>query len=181
NFGDDFWNSRNPYAQQKAPFLLKEYIGNVSGPVGKRASFFFDFRRDAVDNGAVINGTTLDPATLNIVDPFTSVFRIPQRRWGIGPRIDYQLAANNTLTFRFTLGKGSVPYFGIGGFNLISRGADSMVNSQTIQATDTAVLAENLVNELRFQFFRNHAEFIPNTSGPSIQVLGSFNGAASPV
>jgi len=23
NFGDSFWNSRNPYAQQKAPFLLK--------------------------------------------------------------------------------------------------------------------------------------------------------------
>src|SRR5262245_6302099 len=36
NFGNDFWNSRNPYAQQKAPFLLKEYIGNLSGPMSKR-------------------------------------------------------------------------------------------------------------------------------------------------
>src|SRR5205823_9386230 len=25
NLGDDVWNSRNPYAAQKAPFLLKEY------------------------------------------------------------------------------------------------------------------------------------------------------------
>ena len=30
NFADQFWNTRNPYAQQKAPFLLKEYGGSVS-------------------------------------------------------------------------------------------------------------------------------------------------------
>src|SRR5262249_48714977 len=45
NFADDFWNSRNPFAQQKAPFLLKEYGGNLSGPMGKSRSFFFDLRR----------------------------------------------------------------------------------------------------------------------------------------
>src|SRR5438132_757523 len=82
NFGSDFWNSRNPYAQQKAPFLLREYGGNLSGPMGKRASFFMDVRRDATDNGAIINGTTLDPVTLSIINPFTDMFRIPQRRFG---------------------------------------------------------------------------------------------------
>jgi hypothetical protein len=179
NLGTDWWNSRNPYAQQKAPFLLQEYIGNVSGPISKRASFFFDFRKDLVDNGAIINGTTLDPVTLGIIDPFTGVFRVPQRRWGIGPRIDYQLGANNTLTFRFTIGEGTVPYFGVGGFNLVSRGLDSTASNRTVQATDTAVLAENLVNEIRFQFFRNRSEFVPLASGPSIQVLGSFNGGAA--
>jgi hypothetical protein len=33
NFADDFWNSRNPYAARKAPFLLKEYGGSLSGPL----------------------------------------------------------------------------------------------------------------------------------------------------
>src|SRR6516225_6764125 len=51
NVGGDFWNSRNPYAPQKAPFLLREVGGNLSGPIGKRASFFFDTRLDATDNG----------------------------------------------------------------------------------------------------------------------------------
>src|SRR2546422_8704957 len=101
NFSNDFWNSRHPYAQPNAPFLLREYRGNLSGPIGKRASFFLDFRRDATDNGAIINGTTLDPVTLNIVDPFTDVFRIPQRRFSINPRTDYQLSPNNTLTVRY--------------------------------------------------------------------------------
>src|SRR6516162_2677705 len=98
NISKDFWNSRNPYAQQKAPFFLKEYIGNVSGPMGQRASFFLDLRRDAVDNGAIINGTTLDPSTLSIISPYTDVFLIPQRRWTISPRTDFQLTTNNTLS-----------------------------------------------------------------------------------
>src|SRR5207237_3386902 len=31
NFADSFWNSRNPYSQQKAPFRLHEYGGSLSG------------------------------------------------------------------------------------------------------------------------------------------------------
>src|SRR6267143_6575582 len=47
NFSNDFWNSRNPYAQQKAPFLLREYGGNLIGPMAKRASVFLDVRLGA--------------------------------------------------------------------------------------------------------------------------------------
>ena len=88
NFGDSFWNSRNPYAAEKAPFLLKEYGDNLSGPLSKRASFTFDIQRHAIDNGAIINGSIVDPQNLAIVDPYTQVFRIPQRRVIITPRID---------------------------------------------------------------------------------------------
>src|SRR6266566_5087183 len=180
NFGNDFWNSRNPYASEKAPFLLKEAGANLSGPMGKRASFFADFRRDAVDNGAIINGTTLDPATLGIVNPFTDVFRIPQRRIRSNPRADYQSSPNNTLTLRYGLVYADILSAGVGGFNLISRGVHTTATTHTIQATDTAVFAENMVNEVRFQLFRSSNEITPATIGPAIQVLGAFNGGASP-
>ncbi len=180
NFGNDFWNSRNPYAHQKAPFLLREYGGNLSGPMGKRASFFLDVRRDATDNGAIINGTTLDPVTLGIIDPFTDVFRIPQRRLGINPRTDYQLSPNNTLTVRYGFMHVDIPSAGVGGFNLTSRAAGTTTTTHTVQATETAVFAENMVNEARFQFFRTSNQITPTTVGPAIQVLGAFNGGASP-
>src|SRR5438552_3138785 len=180
NFSNDFWNSRNPYAFEKAPFLLKEAGANLSGPMGKRASFFADFRRDAVDNGAIINGTTLDPATLGIVNPFTDVFRIPQRRIRSNPRADYQISPNNTLTLRYGLVYAEIPSAGVGGFNLISRAAHSTAATHTIQATETAVFAENMVNEVRFQLFRSSNEITPNTMVSAIQVLGAFNGGASP-
>ena len=42
NFANDFWNSRNAYAAEKAPFHLNELSGNLSGPINKRASFNFN-------------------------------------------------------------------------------------------------------------------------------------------
>jgi hypothetical protein len=66
NFGDDIFNSRNPYAQEKTPFLLKEYGGTVSGSLSKRASFFLDFERREIDNGSVIDAVTLAPRTLAV-------------------------------------------------------------------------------------------------------------------
>jgi hypothetical protein len=50
NFGDSIWNSRNPYAAEKAPFLLKEYGGSLEGPLSKSASFFLTVDRAAIDN-----------------------------------------------------------------------------------------------------------------------------------
>jgi hypothetical protein len=181
NISNDFWNSRNPYAQKKAPFFLKEYIGNVSGPIRKRASFFIDLRRDAIDNGAIINGSTLDPSTLNIIAPFTEVFLIAQRRWTINPRADFQLTRNNTLSVRWNSTHTVIPSSGVGGFNLISRGASSTSMNHTAQVTDTAVLSANIVNEVRLQIYHPHYEINPTSTGYALQVLGAFNGGASPI
>ena len=35
NFANDFWNTRNPYAPEKAPFLLNEFEGSAGGPLSK--------------------------------------------------------------------------------------------------------------------------------------------------
>src|SRR5207249_184584 len=73
NFANDRWNSRNAYADEKAPFHLNELSGTLSGPIHKRASFNFNAIREWVDNGSVINGVTLNPQTL-AASPFTDVF-----------------------------------------------------------------------------------------------------------
>ena len=180
NFGDDFWNSRNPYAAVKAPFLLKEYGGNVGGPISRRSSFFVDVRRDATDNGSIINAVTLDPATLAIT-PFTGVYDVPQRALRVSPRIDYQLNEKNTLTGRYAYSQMDIPGAGIGSFNLSSLGYDALTGTQTVQLTETAVLRPTVINEVRFQYFRTNTEDVPFTVSPAIQVLQSFNGGGSQV
>jgi hypothetical protein len=180
NISKDIWNSRNPYSPQKAPFFLKEYIGSFSGPLGKRASFFVDLRRDAVDNGAIINGSTLDPSTFNIISPYTNIFLLAQRRWTISPRVDLQLTTNNTLTVKWNGTHTDIPYSGVGGFNLTSRGASSTSFNHTIQVTDTAVLSASVVNETRLQIYHPHYEVTPVSTGFGIQVLGAFNAGATP-
>lgn len=181
NFAHDFWNSRNPYAQEKAPFLLKEYGGSLSGPISKRASFFLDVRRDSIDNGSIINAITLDPATLEIINPFTATPRTPQRRIVVSPRVDYQLNAQNTLTVRYGFARGDIRDAGIGGFNLISRGIHAVTRHPSVQITETAVLSPDIINETRFQFVQVDAELIANSTDPAIQVLGSFNGGGAQV
>ncbi|HSP64526.1 MAG TPA: carboxypeptidase regulatory-like domain-containing protein, partial [Pyrinomonadaceae bacterium] len=181
NFADQFWNTRNPYAQQKAPFLLKEYGGSVSGAVNRRASFFLEAGRYEVDNGSIINAITLDPQTLAIVNPFTDVFRTRQRRFGIHPRIDYQINPKNTLTVRYGFIRTDIPGAGIGGFNLVSRGTHPENKNHTLQVTETAVLGKSAINETRFQFFRTYGTNIANDLSPAIQVLGSFNGGGAQI
>ena len=181
NFGDSFWNSRNPYAKQKAPFLLKEYGGSVSGPLSKSASFFLDVRRDAVDNGAIIHGITLDPQTFAIVNPYTNVFRMPQRRVSLSPRVDYQLNANNTLIFRYGFLRSDLRDAGIGSFNLVERGYHVQNTEQHVQISETAVLGGSAVNETRFQFMRTESSTMANSMSPAILVAGSFNGGGAQV
>ncbi len=178
NFANKFWNSRNPYAAQKAPFTLHELGGNITGPINKRSSFFFDLRRDAVDNGSIVNAVTLDPRTL-VVAPFTDTPVTPQRRAGITPRIDYQLNQKHTLVVRYNFAHSSIRDAGIGSFNLGSRAYESLSTNHTLQLTETAVINNTTINETRFQFVRNIGETIPNSPDAALFVLGAFNGGGA--
>src|SRR5207302_157868 len=70
-FSDAVFNSRNPFALNRPPYQRRGIEGNLSGPLSKRASFFFNFGRRNIDDTGVINATTLDaslnPRTVNEV------------------------------------------------------------------------------------------------------------------
>lgn len=177
NFATDKWNSRNPYADQKAPFHLHEFREGLSGPLGKRASFNLTFVREWVDNGNAVNAVILDPQL--VVTSFTDVPVSMLRRTGITPRVDYQLSTNHTLSIRYSYTREDVRNAGTGSFNLLSRGFQNEGRSQTLQVTETAVIRGNTVNETRFQYFRPDVAMTGNTAGPSIDVLGAFSGGGS--
>src|SRR5215472_10923595 len=138
NLGTYWWNSRNPYAGQKAPFLLQETENSFSGPLAKRSSFTLDLERQAVDNGSVTNVVSLDPQSL-LPTPFTSVLKARQRHWLVGPHVDYQLSDNNTLSVRYLFTRGAIRDAGIGGFDLMSRGYHLVNTFNTVQAIETFI------------------------------------------
>jgi hypothetical protein len=179
NFANDFWNSRNPYAAEKAPFSLNELSGNLSGPVGRKASFFLDAQREFVDNGSVINGAVVDPKTFGIINPYTDTSPARQRRTTISPRLDDQLSPNNTLILRYRFNRDAIEDAGAGGFNIASRAYHWVSTNQTMQISDTIVLGAAAVNETRFQYFRPVVEIVPNSDAPAIQVLGAFTGGGA--
>ncbi len=177
NLGTEWWNSRNPYAAEKAPFLLNEFEGNAGGPITRRSSFTLDAQRNMVDNGSITNGVLVDPNTLAI-EPFNTVLTTAGRYTRATPRIDYQLSDKNTLMFRYGVTRSGAQDAGIGGFDQISRGYATHFLNQTVQAADTVVTGST-VNETRFQYYRNASEWTANTDGAGVQVLGAFNGGGS--
>ena len=178
NFANQFWNSRNPYAARKAPFMLHEYGGNITGPLNKRSSYFLDVRRDDVSNGSIVNAIVLDPLTLNPIT-FTDTPVTPQKRFGINPRLDYQLSEKHTLVARYNFNHSDIQDTGIGSFNLRSRAFETKSTSHTLQLTETAIINTKTINETRFQFLRSTGETIPNNSDPALFVLGAFNGGGA--
>ncbi len=177
NFANDFWNTRNPYAPTKAPFLLNEFEGNGGGPLTRKSSFTIDAQRNMVDNGAITNAVTVDPVTL-AAQRFAGIITTPGRFTNVSPRIDYQVGENNTLMFRYGITHSDVRDNGIGGFDLVSRGYHSQFTNQTVQVADTMLIHET-VNETRFQFYRSATQAIANSLDPATLVLQSFNGGGS--
>jgi hypothetical protein len=179
NFANQFWNSRNPYSAEKADLSLDEFGGNVTGPLSKRASFTMDLQDHIVDNGSIVNAVTLSPSTLT-ASPFFQNTTTPQHRLIASPRIDYSLNPNNTLVVRYSTTKYGIEDAGIGSFDLPTRGYHNDYLSQTVQATETAVLGTN-INETRFQYYRAAYQLTANSTDPTIMVLNSFNDGASTV
>ena len=178
NFATDKWNSRNPYAAEKAPFLLNELREMVSGPLGRRASFNVTLTREWVDNGNAVNAVTVDPSTF-AVTPFTATPVAELRRTGVTPRVDLQLGTNHTLSVRYAYNRDIVHDAGTGGFNLLSRGYHNDALNQTLQLTETDVLSASVINETRFQFFHPATVSEANSPGYAIQVLGALNVGAN--
>jgi Carboxypeptidase regulatory-like domain/TonB dependent receptor-like, beta-barrel len=167
-------NTRNPFLKPDAlqPYDSVIYMGNIGGPMNKKASFFFNVQRRNINEIAVINapGLGLSESVPN-----------PRTRTNIGPRIDYQLGPNNTLTARYQFYRDTQQNAGVGGFVLPEAGYDATSTEHTVQISDTQILGAKTVNETRFQYLRDNSGQTPFSTALGIDVLGEFTrgGAVS--
>ncbi|MGD1215150.1 MAG: carboxypeptidase regulatory-like domain-containing protein [Terriglobales bacterium] len=186
---DSGLNSRNPFlgTATQQPYDSVIYMGNIGGPINKKASFFFDFQRRNIDEIAVINTPALNG------DPnqtLTEDVPNPRTRTNLSPRIDYQLSTNNTLSARYQFYRDTQESAGVGGSVLPEAGYDTASTEHTVQITDTQILGTKAVNETRFQYLRDNSgqtpvqtplQTLPSgfTTTASINVLGVFMGGRS--
>ncbi|MEP6818958.1 MAG: carboxypeptidase regulatory-like domain-containing protein [bacterium] len=183
NFQDESFNSRNPFAtssRKRSPFQLRQYGGNLGGPlVKKKASYFLDFERREIDDNELVKATVLD-ANLNPFDLGFGVV-VPRRNVTFSPRLDYQINTNNTLIARYSYSHSSTANGGVSGFSLPERAYNSSSTQQNIQLTETAVLNASMINETKFQFTRQRAESLADNSRPALNVSSSFISGGSQI
>lgn len=169
---DSSFNSRNPFLGEAAqePYDSVIYNGNVGGPINKKASFFLDVQRRNIDEIAVVNAPAIG---------LTESVANPRTRTNIGPRIDYQVSKNNTLSARYQYYRDTWQNDGVGGFILPEAGYDSTETEHTVQITDSQVFGAKVINETRFQYLRDNNGQTPNSTTVGIDVLGAFTGGGS--
>ena len=177
------FNSRNPFevSTNGAPlpgYDSRQFSGNVSGPLSKKASIFFNIERRDIHEISIVSAKILDP-NFNVID-FSDAVPNPRTRTNLSPRLDYQIGKNNTLTVRYQYERENQTNNGIGQFNLASLGFNQLNTEHNIQVSDTQIVSAKTINETRFRFNRETSDQTPQSTAPTISVQGAFtNGGNS--
>ena len=177
---DAFFNSRNPYADNKADYVNRMFTANLGGPLSHRASFLVNFYHSTINNTALINAVTLSPGTLAEV-PLQSSVLTPRADISGNARLDYQITPNQTFTGSYRYYLSNRDNNGIGAYNLVSREYNNEQARQDIRLTETAVLNAGTVTETKFSLTRISTQQFGDTSVPGLIVAGSFSAGSAQV
>jgi hypothetical protein len=175
------FDALSPFAQNQPSFHSELFGGNVSGPISKKASFFFNAERRQINDSNIVNAVVLD-SSFNPT-PFEEAVPNPRTRTNISPRLDFQLTPSNTLTVRYQFFRNNENNEGVGQFSLFSQAYDTTSTEHTLQLSDTQVVSTNVVNETRFQYLHDSSnQTVQNPQNPpTISVLGAFTGGGNQI
>ena len=188
------FNSPNPLSgADQPPYHTIFMFGNITGPLGKSASFSVGGSHRDIQDNEYTNAYlyTAVPGSTTVCQPGqsgctaeatpTQIFtHYPQVRTDIAPRFDFALGEKNVLTARFEYEQNDISNAGIGNFTLPEAGYNSTSSSEELQLSDTQTWSSKLINETRFEWERDRSADMALNTGPLITVAGTFTtGGAS--
>ncbi len=171
---DSSFNAPNPFIGAEPPYHSTQFNGNIGGPLGKSASFFFNIDRRDIYDLSPINAT--DPTTGGT---FVSSVANPRQRTNLGPRFDWAITKNNTLTARYQYYRDTETGNLTNQFSLPTQSYYTQSTEDTVQISDTQVFGAKVVNETRFQYNRDNNIQNPQNTTPAVSVLGEFLGGGN--
>jgi hypothetical protein len=187
------FNSTNPFEGEPIPYHTIFFLGQVTGPLSKNASFTLGGSHRTIETNSLVNPTgfyATSPtatvpcppgptyiATCNYYTGYPagdrSVF-VPQNRWDISPRVDYAVTGSNTLTTRFQYESNSETNAGLGGTSLPTQAYNTGTNEATVQISDSQIVSQKIVNETRFEYQYDTSNQNPVSTAPQLSVSGIF-------
>ena len=177
--GSDIFNARNPFTPVKPAWQRLGLEGEVSGPIGKKTSFFADFEVRKWTENSFVNALTLDN-NFQVV-PVTQAMLTPRRDTEENVKLDRQLSTNQTLTLRYTFARTAIDDQGASGFSLPSRVYNYRDGEDTVQFAETGVYGAHTVNETRARYSRLRNSEHGNADLPTTAVLDAFTGGGPPL
>lgn len=171
-------NSRNPILHTQEPsYYSYDFGGSIGGPLSKSASYFVSGFTRKTENVSVIDA--IDPASVTPLNPsgtnLNETFPNPSFRLNLDPRIDIQLGKANTLTLAYGLWHSTETNEGVGPLALPEQGSNGSSTDNEFRISDSLVLSNKLVDDIRFRYIHGHSQSIPLSTLPSVTVQGSFS------
>lgn len=171
---DSAFNTHDPFIATEPGYDSTLINGSLGGPINKKASFFVSVQHRDINNLSAINA--IDPATLL---PFSATLPNPLERTNIGPRLDYALSKNNTLTVRYQYYRDTESNELGNQFSLAQQAYNEESTEHTVQIGDTQVFGSKIINETRFQYLRENDTQNPLDFNPAVNVPGFFTGGGN--
>ena len=166
----------NPYVALTLPFYDFQQDGNLTGPIGKKTSYFVSDAIDSLANNAAVNAAN----PLNPSATISEGLPAPQRTDTFSVRFDRQFSATNFGHIRDEWSQTHILNSGIAPLVLPDAAFTSDILTNTLQLADTQTLGAHAVNDLRFQYLRTRLRQDPNSTLPSVVVQSSFQNGGSP-
>jgi hypothetical protein len=193
---DSSFNSTNPFEGAVIPYHTIFFLGQLTGPLSKNASFTIGGSHRTIQSNSLINPTGFYANSATATTPCPagtltyqglpcynvgsypgnarSVF-VPQTRWDISPRVDYALTEKNTLTVRYQYETNNTVNDGLGNIlSLPSQAYNDGSSESTIQISDSQIVSDKVVNETRFEYQHTTGYQNPQSLLPQVTVQGNF-------
>ena len=167
---DSAINTNNALVPNEPGYLQHFMFANLSGPMTKHSSYFFNMVQFGSGTQAAIIAT--NPNNLN--STIREFFSTPQSRLQVNPRFDFQLGANNTLSIRDAFTRFSQSGSGVGTLVLPGQASQRVNYENDIQVGDTQVVNQRLIAETRFQWRRIRNSSVAVIDTPAVTLEGAF-------
>jgi hypothetical protein len=159
-----------PLSTTQPPYNFYWISGDVSGPITKRASFFYDIFDFERHNQTTINA--VNPA--NTSTTLAETFPDPSSYLYTTGRIDLQASKAQTLSIRGFIFRNTITGSGVGVLNLPSQALTYSNPANDVQVSDSIVLTPHLADEINFQWKHEREINTPASTLPTVNVEGSF-------
>jgi hypothetical protein len=171
NGNDSALNTAVPLVATQPTYYQYAIVGNLAGPLSKRASGFFSGFYASRQNEAIVNAVNPQDTSARIAQAFPT----PIDYISLNPRIDIQLG-KSTITLRDAYYRTRESGSGVGALNLPSLASNVISEENAFQLGDTIVVNPRLINETHFQWSRIYNDQVPSSSAPTLTVEGAFTG-----
>jgi hypothetical protein len=169
-------NTAVPLVAAQPSYYQYAIVGDLSGPLSKRASGFFSGYYVSRQNQAIVDAINPQNTSASILAAVPQ----PIEYLSLNPRIDFQ-AGNHTFTVHDLFYRTQESGSGVGSLtlHLPSQASNVISEENALQVSDVALVNAQFANETHFQWSRIYNDQVPVSLAPAVTVEGAFTSGGS--